>query len=484
MPVPTTIDVSTRAPRGSVQALGVRPGHLAEDAPGLDEDLAALAGFKAEPGQTQLMQLRGKARLLVGLGDEPGPTELRRAGAAAARAARRIEHLAVDALARLPESERIAGADALVEGLALGSYGFADYKKPDEDTALTHITILDDGDEARREPLDAAVAAAMDRAKAVGLARDLVNTPGGDLTASVFAETATELAEEHGLEIEVWDRERIIAEGCGGLAGVARGSSQEPRLVQLVHRPSGRRKVRGRIALVGKGITFDSGGLSIKPAKSMEGMKNDMAGAAAVLAAMTLVADIAPGLEVRAYLSLTDNMLGPDATRVGDVLRIRNGKTVEVLNTDAEGRLVLADALALAVEAEPDAIVDLATLTGACVVALGERTAGLLGNDESLTEKVMDAAEAAGEPVWPLPIPDHLRKTLDSDLADLRNIGTGPYGGASSAAAFLREFVGEVPWAHLDIAGPASTTSVYDEHGKGGTGFGVRTLARLLADWA
>src|SRR5699024_1285835 len=188
--------------------------------------------------------------------------------------------------------------------------------------------------------------------------------------------------------------------------------------------------------------------------------------------------------EVRAYLSLTDNMLGPDAMRVGDVLEARNGKTIEVLNTDAEGRLVLADALSLAAEGEPDAIIDLATLTGACVVALGERTAGLLGNDEDLSEKIMDAAEMAGEPIWPLPIPDHLRKTLDSDIADLRYIGTGPYGGTLSAAAFLREFVGDLPWAHLDIAGPASTTAVYDEHGKGGTGYGVRTLARLLTDWA
>lgn len=484
MPVPIDIDVTARTPRGAFPAVAVRAGHLTEDAPGLDEDLASVAGFKGEAGQTLLAQFRGRPRLLLGVGSEPGRSEFRRAGAAAARTMRRTAHLAVAGLGLLPDSEQVAGADGLAEGLALGSYAYADYKEPAEDTVLERATILADGDEKRRERIAEAVAAASRRSAAVALARDLVNAPGGDLTPTRFSTIAREVAADHGLEIEVWDRERIIAEGCGGLAGVARGSEQEPQLVHLVHRPSGRRKVRGRIALVGKGITFDSGGLSLKPAKSMEGMKNDMAGAAATLGAMMLVPEVAPGLEVHAFLSLTDNMTGPDATRVGDILRIRNGKTVEVLNTDAEGRLVLADALSLAVETEPDAIIDLATLTGACVVALGERTAGLLGNDEELTEKVMDAAEAVGEPIWPLPIPDHLRKTLDSDIADLRNIGTGPYGGTLSAAAFLREFVAEVPWAHLDIAGPASTSAVYDEHGKGGTGYGVRTLARLLGDWA
>ncbi|HEX2574898.1 MAG TPA: leucyl aminopeptidase, partial [Aquihabitans sp.] len=285
-----------------------------------------------------------------------------------------------------------------------------------------------------------------------------------------------------GLDIEVLDRDAMVEAGLGGLLGVARGSYQEPKLVKLEHRPDGRAK--GHVVLVGKGITFDAGGLSIKTATGMEKMKGDMAGAATVLGAMSLVPTLAPRVRVTAYLPLTDNMLGPDAMRVGDVLRIRGGRTVEVLNTDAEGRLILADALALAVEDEPDAIVDLATLTGACMVALGDRTAGLFGNHEALSERLLDAAEAAGEAVWPLPMPDHLRKPLDSEIADLRNIGTGGYGGASTAAIFLREFVGDVPWAHLDIAGPADASSAYDEVSKGGTGFGVRTLVRLLAGWS
>ena len=252
--------------------------------------------------------------------------------------------------------------------------------------------------------------------------------------------------------------------------------------MKLTHCPDGR--VRGTVALVGKGVTFDSGGLSIKTAGGMEWMKGDMAGAATVLGAMSLVPMLAPRMAVTAYLPLTDNMLGPDATRVGDILRLRNDKTVEVLNTDAEGRLILADALALAAEDAPDAIIDLATLTGACVVALGDRTAGLMGNNNVLRERVLAAADAAGEAMWPLPFPDHLRKGLDSEIADLRNIGANGSGGALTAGIFLREFVDDVPWAHVDIAGPADTTMAWDEQARGGTGFGVRTLVNLLSTWS
>ncbi|MGN6694195.1 MAG: leucyl aminopeptidase, partial [Aquihabitans sp.] len=329
-------------------------------------------------------------------------------------------------------------------------------------------------------------AAAVERGVAVAsamvLVRDLVNTPGGDLTPKAFAAEATKVAGAAGLEIEVLDKAAIRKAKLGGLLGVNRGSAQEPRFVKITHRPEGRAK--GKVALVGKGVTFDAGGLSIKTASGMEWMKTDMAGAATVLGAMSLVPTVAPKVEVTAYLPLTDNMLGPDATRVGDVLTARNGKTIEVLNTDAEGRLILADALSLAVEDEPDAIIDLATLTGAVIVALGERTAGAMTNHDGLRERVLDAADAAGEAMWPLPLPDHLRKGLDSEVADLRNIGAGPYGGALTAGLFLREFVGDVPWVHLDIAGPADTTSAWDENARGGTGFGVRTLVNLLAGWS
>lgn len=479
MPVPVSIDHAATTPEEiDLVAIGVREGRLAEDAPGLDEDVAGLAGFEGKVAQTLVATTDAGTRLLVGLGDEPAADRYRRIGAAISKASAKRSRVAVDVLSDLEGAERLAAAQALAEGLALGSYSFADYKDPASDVILESATVVGKGGKR----VASAVESGVDIATAVGLVRDLVNTPGGDLTPIAFADQAIDLAAEHGLEVEVLGREEIENERLGGLLGVSRGSTQEPRLVKLTHRPEGR--PRGRVALVGKGVTFDSGGLSIKPSNSMEWMKTDMAGAAAVLGTMTLVPTVAPRLEVTAYLPLTDNMLGGDATRVGDVLRIRNGKTVEVLNTDAEGRLILADALSLAVEDGPDAIVDVATLTGACMVALGDRTAGLMTNHAALSERIMDAAEDAGEALWPLPMPEHLRKPLDSEIADLRNIGAGPYGGALSAAIFLQEFVGDVAWAHLDIAGPSNASSAYDEVSKGGTGFGVRTLARLLASWS
>ncbi|MEO6987768.1 MAG: leucyl aminopeptidase [Aquihabitans sp.] len=480
MPVPVTIDHAPTRPEddATLLAVGVRAGHLADDAPGIDEGLAALAGFEGKVAQVLATNTDDGPCLLVGLGDEADPSTFRRIGAAISKASLRRAAVAVDALGELDGTDRAVAAEALAEGLALGAYGFADYKAPPETTVIETVTIVAKGGKKVTEAVERGVATA----NAVALVRDLVNTPGGDLTPSVFAAEAVELAAEHGLEVDVLGRTGLEAGGFGGLLGVARGSAQEPQLVKLTYRPEG--KAKGRVALVGKGVTFDSGGLSIKPSGSMEWMKTDMAGAATVMATMTLVSWVAPRMEVTAYLPLTDNMLGPDATRVGDVLRTRNGKTVEVLNTDAEGRLILADALALAVEEEPDAIIDVATLTGACMVALGDRTAGLMGNNEALSERLLDAANAAGEAVWPLPLPEHLRKPLDSEVADLRNIGTGSFGGALTAGIFLQEFVGDVPWAHLDIAGPSNATSAYDEMTKGGTGFGVRTLANLLAAWS
>jgi leucyl aminopeptidase len=316
----------------------------------------------------------------------------------------------------------------------------------------------------------------------VRIARDLVNQPGGMLTPVAFAARAEELADLRGFRVEVLDREDIEAEKLGGLLGVNRGSDEEPRFLKLSWQPAG--KARGTVALVGKGITFDSGGLSLKPTDGMVGMKGDMAGAAAVLATFSALDAVQPKVRVLGFLPLTDNMPGGDATRVGDVLRIRNGTTVEVLNTDAEGRLVLADALSLASEAEPDAIVDLATLTGACMVALGTKIAGVMGNHDGFVDQVRAAADAEGEPVWPLPLPDDMRKQLDSEVADLKNIGTNRYGGALVAGLFLERFVADgIPWAHLDIAGPADAGDDDSEARKGGTGFGVRTLLRLLSDF-
>jgi leucyl aminopeptidase len=292
------------------------------------------------------------------------------------------------------------------------------------------------------------------------------------------------LGAEHGFEVEVLDREEIVRQRLGGLLGVNRGSTEEPRFLKLSWEPGDATDSSPTVALVGKGITFDSGGLSLKSTDSMIGMKGDMAGAATVLAAFTALEAVRPPVRVLGYLPLTDNMPGGDATRIGDVLRIRNGKTVEILNTDAEGRLVLADALSLASEDGADAIVDLATLTGACMVALGARIAGLMGNDDGFVDQVRAAADAAGEDVWPLPLPDDLRPQLDSDVADLKNVSSGRWGGALVAGLFLKEFVADgTAWAHLDIAGPADALDEDAETRKGGTGFGVRTLLQLLSDF-
>ena len=268
--------------------------------------------------------------------------------------------------------------------------------------------------------------------------------------------------------------------GLGALIGVGKGSDNPPRMVKLTYEPPASVKPRGHVALVGKGITFDSGGLSIKTGEGMMTMKIDMSGAAAVLATMSILPALAPPVRVTGYLCLAENMVSGRAIRPGDVLTAQNGTTIEVLNTDAEGRLVLADGLSLAAAEQPDAIVDLATLTGACVVALGPRIAGLMGNHDGFLQQVRDAADRAGESVWPLPLPKEYRKDLESEIADLKNIAGGRYGGALHAGLFLQEFVDGRPWAHLDIAGPARSESDDAYTPRGGSGFGVRTLVEAL----
>jgi leucyl aminopeptidase len=441
---------------------------------------AAGQGFEAKANQVCAVPTGAVTTYLVGLGDAAGldAQRVRAALGCMARAATRHPALAVDVSA---VGDRVAPAElaqAVAEGVALGAYRYDELRSEPTPVALARLVLLGGGGKRVQEALHRGLGVAA----AVCVARDLVNEPGGSLTPRRFAEVATELGERHGFEVEVWDERRIKAEKLGGLLGVNRGSEQPPRFVLLRHEPP---SARSTLALVGKGITFDSGGLSIKPSEGMIGMKGDMAGAAAVLGAFVAAAGVGSRVRLLGFVPLTDNMTGPDATRVGDVLTIRGGRTVEVLNTDAEGRLILADALRLACEAKPDAIVDLATLTGACMVALGERVAGAMGNHGGFLEAVRAAADAVGEPTWPLPLPDEYRAQLDSDVADLRNIGTGRYGGALIAGLFLEAFVDEkIPWVHLDIAGPAFRTEIDGELPKGGTGFGVRTLARLLTTFA
>jgi leucyl aminopeptidase len=468
-----------------VDALGV--GVFADrfgagDVPGpLDPAFLEGQGFDGKPGQTCVAPGGdGRVVVAVGLGDEADATvaTYRRAAAALARAAQRQQSLATDLLEAVPERlDRPAVAQAIAEGVVLGAYRYTELKTDPEPSRIASVLLVGRGGQR--------VGAALERgraiAEAVCLARDLVNQPGGTLTPAAFAARAEELAASGGFSAEVLDKSAIEDQKLGGLLGVNRGSDQEPRFVRLAWEPE---RPRGTVALVGKGITFDSGGLSLKTTDSMVGMKGDMAGAAAVLATFSALDTVRPPVRVLGFLPLTDNMPGGDATRVGDVLRIRNGTTVEVLNTDAEGRLILADALSLAGEAEPDAIVDLATLTGACMVALGTGIAGLMGNHDGFVDQVRAAADTAGEPVWPLPLPRELRPQLDSDVADMKNVAAARWGGALIAGLFLERFVPEgIPWAHLDIAGPADATEDASETRKGGTGFGVRSLLRLLSDF-
>jgi leucyl aminopeptidase len=311
------------------------------------------------------------------------------------------------------------------------------------------------------------------------LARDLVNEPPNSLNPEKLAEIATAIAREKGLEIRVIEADELRKLGAGAILGVGGGSRVPPRLIQLTYR-CGDKNAR-KIGLVGKGITFDSGGLSLKPSKAMETMKCDMAGAAAVLSAMSKLPELKPACDVIGVLCAAENMPSGSAIRPGDVLHAMNGKSIEIINTDAEGRLVLADGLSWAVQQGVEEIIDLATLTGACVISLGPYVAGVMGNDPELVKQVMDAGSKVGESLWELPIPNEYEFMVKSDVADIKNLGTNSEAGAIQGALFLREFVGEARWAHLDIAGPAFLEKEFFYLPKNGTGFGVRTLLQYLS---
>ncbi|HEY5154295.1 MAG TPA: leucyl aminopeptidase [Acidimicrobiales bacterium] len=476
MTISFTLDKEVPAEAAAV-ALGLCSDGLADALGALDIDADYLAGrgFTAKEGQTATLPTV-PVTIVVGLGSSADldANRFRRAGAALARAASRYPVLATRVLdAETVPARRPAAAQALAEGVVLGAYQYTNYKSDAEAPALAQVCVVGGG--------GARLAAALDLGARIGrgvaLARDLVNTPGGDLTPTALAQAAIDIAEREGLEVSVLDHEGIVAAGMGGLLGVNRGSDQPARFIEIAWSPPG---AKVSLALVGKGITFDSGGLSLKTAAGMTTMKDDMGGAAAILGAMSAIAAIAPKCKVTGYIPTTDNMTGGDATRVGDVLRIRNGTTVEVLNTDAEGRLVLADGLCLASEAAPDAIVDIATLTGAAVVALGSKVAALIGSHPGWVDQIADAADRTGERVWEMPLVDEYRPHLDSEVADLKNIGKAGEAGTITAALFLREFVGEgIPWAHLDIAGTAWSDADDLELTKGGTGWGVRLFLEL-----
>ncbi len=413
--------------------------------------------------------------LAVGLGDIGviASDTLRKAAGAAARALSGKATAAVSLPATDDEAVR-----AIAEGVLLGAYGYDRYLSKKHEP-VGDVVVL--SDLAGSTSAQQALATATTVAEAVNFARDLVNQPPNDLYPESFATELVGRAKGTDVSISVLDEEALESEGYGGILGVGKGSARPPRLVTMAYRPS---KPVAHIALVGKGITFDSGGLSIKPSNSMVTMKCDMSGAAAVAAATFAIAELELPVRITAYACLAENMPSGHATRPGDILTMHGGKTVEVLNTDAEGRLVLADGISTANAEKPDLIVDVATLTGACVVALGAKVSGVFSNDEALHRELPEIAESVGEAMWPLPIPDEMYdKVRTTKIADLSQHNPESWGGALYAAAFLREFVGEgITWAHLDIAGPAfndGSPSGYTP--KGATGAAVRTLVALAA---
>jgi leucyl aminopeptidase len=469
-----TITLAKEAPEGAVEVIGVAPDGL--EAHPLHAYLAD-GDFAAEAGEHRALPADGGGvAYVVGLGSEADRSvdTFRKVGGALARAARKHDAVSTDVLGAVGDLDAVAAAQAFAEGVVLGGYRYTALKSEPEPSQLAEVHVVGKGGQRVQAALTLGIAVA----EAVCVARDLVNEPGGTLTPPAFADRAVELGGTYGFDVQVLEEDEIREAGMGGLLGVNRGSDIPARFLELRWTPEG--KSRGTVALVGKGVTFDSGGLSIKPSEGMMNMKGDMAGGAAVVGAFCALGAAQPKVEVRGYVPLTDNMTGGDATRLGDVLRISNGKTVEVHNTDAEGRLILADALSRASADGVDAIVDLATLTGACMVALGTTHAGVMGTSEPWLAQVRDAAERAGEKVWPLPLPEEWRPSLDSEIADMKNIG-GRFGGASIAGLFLKEFVGEgIPWAHVDIAGPSFVDTETPTDRKGATGFGVRMLVALL----
>jgi leucyl aminopeptidase len=485
-PLPEVQVVTTDLLDLDVDALVVPVFRGGMEGPGADAVLEALGlddvprdrAFRGKVGELLHLAapgLRAGQVTLVGLGRLDGLSEemVRRATGAAVR------HL-------MPRCRTIAttlslasagpgAVRAAAEGALLGAYRYDDARSVPRPRLLETVTLLTTTADLAAAERAAELATVHARAQCV--ARDLVTCPPDRLGPPEFAEVARAIVPD-GVEVEVWDEHRLAEEGCGGILAVGRGSARPPRLVRLRWAPP---SPMARVALVGKGITFDTGGISLKrPSTLMDAMKSDMGGAAAILAVFTALADLEVPIEVTAELCLAENMIGGDAQRPSDVITIRGGTTVEVLNTDAEGRLVMADGLALSAEAGVDAIVDVATLTGAAIRALGPRATAIFSNDDDLLRQLLAAGDAAGEALWHLPLWEDLRDNLDSDVADLDNLGEGDEAGATMAGLFLREFVDGTPWAHLDIAGPSWQDEDRYHHPRHGTGVPTRTLLRWL----
>jgi leucyl aminopeptidase len=436
--------------------------------------------FEGKTAQTLKVAAGGKAKarwlLLVGIGEEKDAERIAwRLGHAAATGARGQKSAALDLPEVTPPAVRAAS-----QGLVSGSYRYTEYKSDKQSAPkLTSATIL--GAPKGAKGLTAALRAGKAVAESVNFARDLVNAPPNDLNPVTLARAATREARKLGLTCSVWNKARIQKEGMNLFLAVNAGSAIEPRMIHVTYKPA---KPKKKVVFVGKGLTFDAGGLCIKPAGSMVTMKCDMAGSAATLGIVFAAARLKLPIEVHAVVGSTENMTGAAAYRPGDVYKSYEGKTVEVINTDAEGRMVLADVLTWCVrKLKPDVMIDHATLTGACMVALGPFRAALYTDDDKLAKGYLDAAEAEDEAFWRMPLDPDLRAQLKSPIADLKHVGTR-YGGSITAALFLKEFVGETTWMHLDIAGPAFTDRAHRRLPKGGTGFGIATATRFLESLA
>ena len=460
-----------------VAASGPVPGGV-----GLNRAQLSALGFEGRASQTQtLPPAAGKTavRVLVGIGEvrDLDTRVLRNVAATAARACARYESMATTLPGVMRGSAKVP-TQAVVEGIALALHRWVALKNDKSGLSkLTSVTLVS---AEKTAEVQAGMLMGSATSTAVCTARDFANTPPSHLTARQFAEHAVAIAGASGLEATVYNKDQLIAMGCGGLVGVNAGSTEPPRMVKLEYKPTA---ARGKVVLVGKGVMYDSGGISLKPSDGMHAMmKMDMSGAAAVLATMGALRALKVKTQVTAYLMCTDNMPSGSALKLGDVLTMRNKKTVEIHNTDAEGRLILADGLSLGAESKPDAMIDIATLTGACLGALGKKMAGVLSNNSGVVSQLMDSSARTDELLWELPLFHDYRRLLDSNVADMRNIG-GPYAGATTAALFLHEFVGTTPWAHLDIAGPMDADGDDGWLNRGATAFGTRLLIDFCANF-
>ncbi|WP_296197348.1 leucyl aminopeptidase [uncultured Microbacterium sp.] len=477
MSAPTLSVTSVPARDSDAEAVALLLPPDAVDTDSVDPVIAALSalGFTGRAGQTVRVPVarRERAVLVVGTGADPDASALRSAAGVATRLLTGVRSVAIEA----PGADVAGGVAAILEGAALGAYVFRGYKSTEPAPRATEVAVTG-------AAADDAAERATILGSAVALVKDLTTMPADRLGPEDLAERSIEAVAGLPIEVEVLDETELERQGYGGILGVGRGSDRPPRLVRLTYAPTGATRT---VAVVGKGITFDTGGLSLKPPASMVGMKDDMAGAATALAVVRAAAQLALPVAVTAYLCIADNMPSGRATRPGDVLTILGGTSVEVLNTDAEGRLVLADGLVAASREHPDLIIDVATLTGAITTALGTRHTGVMGDDAAV-RAFLDAASTVGEPAWPLPLPEHMREELDSPIADLVNAKIGdPAGGALFAGLFLQHFVGtdadgtKIPWVHLDIAASGwHKGSPFGWTEKGATGAMTRAIVERI----